>query len=187
MACLSPDEVKKIGFRCVGDNPRISDKASFYNPGNISLGNNVRIDDFCVFSAGEGGIILGDYIHVAVFSSFIGRGKIALSDFCNISSRVSVYSSNDDYSGQSMTNPTIPEAFTAVDHADVYFEKHVIVGCGSVVLPGITLREGCAIGALSLVSADCDAFSIYAGNPIKRIKSRSRDLLSIEDEFLKSK
>ena len=187
MACLSPEEIEKIGFRRVGDNPRISDKASFYNPGKITLGNNVRIDDFCVFSAGEGGIILGDYIHVAVFSSFIGRGKVTLSDFCNISSRVSVYSSNDDYSGKSMTNPMIPDSYTSVYHANVVFEKHVIVGCGSVVLPGVTLKEGCAIGALSLVSEDCDEFSIYAGNPIRRIKSRSRNLLSLENDFLKSK
>ena len=81
---------------------------------NIVIGNNVRIDDFVVLSAGQGGIEIGNYIHIAVFSSLIGAGRIALSDFCNISSRVSIYSSSDDYTGEYMTNPMMPKILTNV-------------------------------------------------------------------------
>lgn len=184
MAMLSRDLIELMGFASVGNNVQLSDRASFYNTANISLGNNVRIDDFCVLSAGVGGINIGNYIHIAVFSLLIGAGKIILSDFCNISSRVSIYSSNDDYSGLTMTNPTLPSQYTGVTHADVLLGKHVIVGCGSVVLPGVTIEEGVAVGALSLVTKDCEAFGIYAGNPARRIKERSRDLLELEAAFL---
>lgn len=187
MAMLSREAIERLGFAFVGDNVQISDRASFYGTARIALGSNVRVDDFSVLSAGIGGISIGQHVHIAVSSSLIGAGKITLSDFCNISSRVSIYSSNDDYSGTTMTNPTVPSEFTGVTHADVYLGKHVIVGCGSVILPGVTLDEGVAIGALSLVNRNCEAFGIYAGNPARRVKGRKRDLLELERQFMASK
>jgi len=187
MAMLSRDAIEQMGFASVGENVQISDRASFYGTSRIVLGDNVRIDDFCVLSAGVGGICVGNHVHVAVYSSLIGAGKITLSDFSNISSRVAIYSSSDDYSGATMSNPTVPSEYTGVTHADVYLGKHVIVGSGSVILPGVTLEEGVAVGALSLVSKHCEAFGIYAGNPARRIKERRRDLLDLEARFLNSK
>jgi galactoside O-acetyltransferase len=184
MSILNHIEIERMGFAFVGKNVLISDRASFYNCANISLGNNVRIDDFCVLSAGAGGIMIGNHVHVAVYSSLIGAGMITLSDFSNISSRVAIYSSNDDYSGTTMTNPMVPVQYTGTTHADVIVGRHVIIGSGSVLLPGVTLEEGVAVGALSLVNKNCDAFGIYAGNPAKRIKERKRDLLELETIFL---
>jgi galactoside O-acetyltransferase len=180
---------KKIDntFKKIGDNCSISEKASFYNKNKISIGDNVRIDDFCILSAGIGGIEIGNNIHIAAYSSLIGAGKITLQDFCNISSRVSIYSSNDDYSGQYMTNPTIPAHLTNVAHSDVTIGKHVIIGCGSVILPGVEIGEGSAIGALSLINKNCEPFMIYAGTPAAPLKRRSKALLSKEKQFKKEK
>ncbi len=187
MAQLTREEIERMGFAAVGANVSISDRASFYNCAGVSIGNHVRIDDFCVLSAGVGGINIGDHVHVAVYSLLIGSGRITLSDFCNISSRVAIYSSSDDYSGATMTNPTVPREYTGVVHADVFFGKHVIVGSGSVILPGLILEEGVAVGALSLVNRDCRAFGIYAGNPAQWVKERKRDLLELEQRFMSDK
>lgn len=184
MGMLSRESIDALGFLSVGENVQLSDRASFYGASRITVGNNTRIDDFCVLSAGEGGISIGDHVHLAIYSSLVGAGRITVSTFCNLSSRVAIYSSSDDYSGASMTNPTVPNEFTGVTHANVYLGKHVIVGCGSVILPGVTLEEGVAVGALSLVNRDCKAFGIYAGNPSRRIKERKRDLLELEKVFL---
>jgi len=184
MAFLDSEQIKSMGFKSVGENVLLSDKASYYNCKNISIGNNVRIDDFAVLSAGVDGIEIGSYIHIAVFSSLIGAGKITLKNFCNISSKVSIYSSNDDYSGEYMTNPMVPIQFTNVSHAPVHIGKHVIVGSGSVILPNVTLGDGVAIGALSLVTKDCEAFGVYIGTPAKKIKERKRDLLDLENKLL---
>ena len=186
MAWLTNEQIINLGFSKVGSNVLLSDKSSYYNCAKIQIGNNVRIDDFCVLSAGVGGIFIANNIHVAVYSSLIGSGKIVLSDFSNISSRVSIYSSNDDYSGIAMTNPTIPTEFTNVTHADVTIGKHVIIGSGSIILPGVIIGEGAAIGALSLVKKDCEAFTTYAGSPLKRIGKRSNNLLEVEKLFLNS-
>jgi galactoside O-acetyltransferase len=185
MAFLTLLQIQEMGLRSCGENVWISDKASIYGASRISLGNHVRIDDFCVLSAGEGGILLGNHVHVACYSSIIGVGRISIGDFSNISSRVSVYSSSDDYSGEYMTNPMIPDAFKNVDHRSVTIGRHVIIGSGSVILPGVCMGEGCAIGALSLVKVDCETFGVYAGIPALRKGERSRGLLTAEKRFLK--
>lgn len=185
MGFLSREQLENVGFAEVGKNVLVSDKASIYNPERISIGSDVRIDDFCVLSAGEGGIEIGDYIHIAVFSSLIGAGRIKLADFVNISSRVSIYSSNDDYSGDSLTNPMVPDKFKNVQSADVELRKHVIVGSGSIILPGVILNEGSAVGALSLVAKDCEEFTVYSGVPAKILKTRQKGLKKLELKFLK--
>ena len=186
MAILSETQLLEMGFKSIGKNVRISDKASFYNCSQIVIGDFVRIDDFCVLSAGSGGIFLGSYIHLAVFTSLIGSEKIEVGDFCNISSRVSIYSSSDDYSGLTMTNPMISDQFKSVKSASVSINRHTIIGASSVILPGVQLPVGVAIGAMSLVKESCEEFSIYAGIPAKKIKDRSRELLTLEKEFLKN-
>lgn len=187
MGMYSRDALERMGFAALGEGVQVSQLASFHGVSRIALGDNTRIDDFCVLSAGAGGIAIGRHVHVAVFCSLIGAGRITLGDYSNLSSRVAVYSSSDDYSGTLMTNPTIPGEFTGVRHADVRVGRHVIVGAGSVILPGITLEEGVAVGALSLVNRDCSAFGIYGGQPARRLKERSRQLLEVETRFLASR
>lgn len=95
-----------------------------------------------------------------------------------------IYSSNDDYTGCALTNPTVPPDFTNVTSLPVMLEKHVIVGSGSVILPGVIIQEGAAIGALSLVNRNCERFGFYLGIPVKRIRSRSDNLLETEARYL---
>ncbi|QDZ28850.1 acyltransferase [Noviherbaspirillum sp. UKPF54] len=179
----SEEELRSLGFHALGEHVCLSRKASIYGAAQISLGSHVRIDDFCILSAGDGGIVLGDYIHIGAYSSIIGRGRVILEDFANISSRVSIYSSNDDYSGRAMTNPTVPARFTAVRSAEVKICKHSIVGSGTVILPGVTIGEGVAVGALSLVNSDCSPFGVYAGTPAHRIKERLKNFLELEKQL----
>lgn len=186
MGWLTTEEIQSLGFAAVGKNALLSNKASYYNCPKIEIGNHTRIDDFCVLSAGIGGISIGRNVHIAVYSLLIGAGRITLGDFSNLSSRVSIYSSNDDYSGAAMTNPTVPSQFTNVTHANVTIKRHVIIGSGSIILPGVTLEEGAAIGALSLVTKNCQSFTTYAGCPLKRLGTRRQDLLEVERSFLET-
>lgn len=179
-------ELSKLGLKSVGKNVLISDKCSIYNPSNISIGDNVRIDDFCVISAGVGGIHIGNYVHIAVYCSLIGDGKIILEDFSAISSRVSVYSSTDDYSGEFMTNPMIDKEYRNVISGDVRIGKHVIIGAGSIILPNVDIGNFSSVGAMSLVNKNVEECKIVAGIPIKVIKNRSKKLIELESRFLKN-
>lgn len=187
MGFLKRKELEKMGFKSLGENVLISDKASIYFPEKITIGNNVRIDDFCVLSAGEGYINIGNYIHIAVFSAIFGGGGVIIEDFSGISSRSVIYSTTDDYSGEYLTNPTIPDKYKNIIYGKVIIEKHSIIGTGTIILPGVTLEEGTAIGANSLVLKSTEPWCIYAGSPVKKIKTRSKNLLKLEKIFLNEK
>jgi len=184
MAFYTQPELATMGFKHVGQHVCLSKNASIYNAANISIGDYARIDDFCVLSAGHGGIRLGRNVHIAIFCSLVGGALIELQDFSGLSSRVSIYSSNDDYSGNSMTNPTVPAKFKNVSEGQVILERHVIIGAGTVILPGVTLHEGSGVGALSLVKTDCAAFSMYIGSPLRKVGTRSKTILDLEKQFL---
>ena len=178
----SSEELLKIGFKSFGHHVLISRKASIYGADNITIGNNVRIDDFCIVS---GKICLGNNIHLAAYSALYGgEAGIQIDDFANISSRVCVYAVSDDYSGYTMTNPTIPEKYKHIQNEPVYIGKHVIIGSGCTILPGVNLAEGTALGAMSLCKVSTEAWKIYAGIPAKFIKNRRKDLLDLEKEYL---
>ena len=181
---LSQKELQEMGFGFVGKDVRLSRKASFYNPHKIFIGDFSRIDDFCVFSAGDGAIKIGRNVHIAVFVSILGSANVTICDFAGLSSRVSIYSSNDDYSGEYMTNPTVDSNFTNVSHAPVYIGKHVVIGSGSVVLPGVHIHDGACVGALSLVNKNCDPYKMYAGIPARFLKDRSQKIRNLETDFL---
>ncbi|HLX53336.1 MAG TPA: hypothetical protein VKR58_05320 [Aquella sp.] len=185
MAYLTKEQLQLLNFKYLGNNVKISDKASIYNPQNIYLDDNCRIDDFCILSAGVNGIHIGKYVHIAAYACLIGAAEIYLNDFSGISSRVSIYSSNDDYSGEFLCHPTVPDWCRNVYTAPVFFDKHAIVGSGSVILPGAKLCVGVVIGALSLVPGNrkYDEFMVYAGIPVKQIKKRKQDLISLEKKL----
>lgn len=185
MSFYTENELLKLGFKYLGKNVRLSTKASIYNPKNISLGDNSRIDDFSVISAGRGGIEIGRNVHIACFCSLMGQGTITINDFGGLSSRVSIYSSSDDYSGKFMTNPTVPSEYCGVDSRPVYIGKHAIIGSGALILPGSYIDIGVAIGAFALVKGHCEAWNVYAGTPLRAVKTRRQDLLNLELELLR--
>ena len=115
------------------------------------MGSNIRIDDFCILSAGKEGIYIDNYVHIGCYSSLIGQAKISVSSFANISTKVSIFSSSDDFSGNSLTNPMIDDNYKLLNHAPVTIDKHVIIGTNSTVLPGAHLEKGSAVGAHSLI------------------------------------
>lgn len=177
----SEEELLTMGFKSLGSNVKISKKCSIYNPANIEIGNNVRIDDFAILS---GKIKLKNYIHVAAYSGlFAGNAGIIMEDFSTISSRVMIYAITDDYSGNTMTNPTVPSKYKHVISEKVILQTHVIVGSGSTILPGVTIKTGAAVGAMSLVNKDLKEWGIYVGTPAKFLKKRSEKLLRLEAEF----
>ena len=59
MAFLSQAHLHAMGFRSLGQNVRISDKASIYDPEIISIGDHSRIDDFVSFQ--ERSLLAGTY------------------------------------------------------------------------------------------------------------------------------
>ena len=174
----------KIGKGC-----KISDKISVYGSDRIEIGDNVRIDDFCILSAGPRGYLkIGSHIHIAPYCALFGGSGVVMEDFSTFSSRVTCYSESDDYSGESLVGPIIPKDFKPVyDEGPIYFGKYASIGATCVILPGAYLSEGATVGACSLVRVGqkCEPWGIYAGVPVKFKKSRSKNMIQQADKFLK--
>ena len=102
-------ELQNLGLKEYGTNVLISRKCSIYGASHISIGNNVRIDDFCILS---GNIKIGNYVHISAYTSmFSGDSHIVIGDFVALSSRNVIYAESDDYSGESMVNPMVPDEY----------------------------------------------------------------------------
>ena len=132
---------------------------------------------------------IGNGVCISRKASIYGAQNISLGDhvriedFANLSSRICVYSVSDDYSGQTMTNPMVPDEYKAVESAPVHIRRHVIVGSTSVILPGVDLKEGNAFGSFSFINHDPEPWSMNAGIPARKIKDRSKNLLELEKQF----
>lgn len=109
MAFYSGQELEHFGFKFLGKNVLVSDKASLYNHEQIVLGDHSRIDDFCIIS---GQVSLGRNVHIAAFCNLAGGEKgIIIEDFSGLDYACQVFSQSDDYSGKTLTNPTVPDLF----------------------------------------------------------------------------
>lgn len=179
---LSEKELKELGLKVYGEDVRISKRAVFYSPEKITIGSHVRIDDFCFVSGGKG-IRIGDYVHIAAYSALYGKFSIEIGDYVNISSRVNIYSTSDDYSGEYLTGPLVKEAYIHDIGTRIVIEDLVIIGAGSVILPGGVLREGAAVGAMSLIKSEVPSYQIYAGVPAKFVRGRSKNMLKYLEEY----
>lgn len=184
MAYYTNDELKTLGFKYIGSNVKISDKASIYNHNEIEIGDNSRIDDFCVIS---GKIKIGRNVHITPMCLVAGGEKgVEFEDFTTIAYGAKIFTQSDDYSGETMTNSTVPKKYKNELKQSVVLKKYSIVGAGSIIMPGVVLAEGTSIGAQSLVLKSTLDWEIYCGSPAKKIKDRKKDLLTLSKEYLKS-
>lgn len=168
-------ELKEMGFASVGKNVLLSRKASIYSPSTIHIGDNVRIDDYCILS---GSIVLGSNIHISAFVALYGSKGITIKDYAGISARTTVYSAVDDFGGDYLIGPMSPKGTTNVTGGPVTMEKYTQVGASCVVMPSLTISEGSVVGAMSFVNRSLSPWGVYAGIPVKRLRDRSNGLLS---------
>ncbi len=178
-----PDELRALGIAC-GVNVRVDRSVRFFGPNRIRIGSNVRIDCFCILSA-DAPVSIGDNVHLAAGVTIFGSQGVEIGSFAGLSNRVSIFTAADDFSEGYLTNPTIPERFKKMQYGKVVLGEHVVVGCGSVIMPGCLLGRGAAVGALSLVNKNIPEFLIVTGQPARRIGTRNRERLEVlEREFL---
>ena len=181
---FTESDLSQLGFKSLGTNILIARDSIFVGVKNISIGSNVRIDSNVTFASISGALTIGNYVHIGGGSHINCTAGVSIGDFVAISQGVKIYSASDDYSGDFMTNPTVPKHLRRDQLGEIKIDRHVIIGSGSVVLPGVHLAEGAAIGALSVVKSDVPEFTIFAGSPAKFIRKRSRNVLDLSRELM---
>lgn len=157
--------------------------AKIINIERLTIGATSQIDDFVFLNAGEKTTI-GEYVHISSFCSIVGGGELIMEDFSGLSAGCRIITGSDDFTGHALTNPTVPEQFTKVKRAPVRICRHAILGSNVVVLPGVTIGEGAAVGVGAVVRKSLKPWTIYAGFDCVAIRPRpSAKMLELEAEL----
>lgn len=172
-------ELLDLGFKSIGRDCLISRKACFYGISNMSIGNNVRIDDFAILS---GHITIGNNVHVSAFVALYGSMGIEFEDYTGISARSTIYSAMDDFSGNYLVGPIHPEGTTHVTGGKVLIKRFTQIGAHTLIFPNLIVGEGCMVGACSMVRTSLEPWGIYYGTPVKRYHERKNNLMKFVNE-----
>lgn len=173
-------ELESLGLAKVGDNVLISRKASIYGAGKIVIGNNVRIDDFCILS---GSITIGSNVHISAYCALYGANGIVLEDFTGISPRCSLFSAMDDFGGDYLIGPVHPAEYTNVTGGEIRLRKYSQLGASCVVFPSVEIGEGCVVGACSMIRNSLDDWSVCHGIPAEKKRERKKGLINLIDNY----
>lgn len=159
------NKFKKIGF-----DVRISEHAIINHPHLVEIGDHISIDMWTYISTQ---LILGSYIHIAPSVSIIGgkTSSLYMEDFTNIGSGGRIVCATDDFS-QGLISPVVPIEHRTIINKPIIFKRYSTLGVNCTVLPGVTLGEGCIVGANSVVTKNTKPWMVYAGCPAKPIKPR---------------
>jgi maltose O-acetyltransferase len=132
-------------------------KLFFKNHRGISLiQHGVTWVDISKISIGERfGCNSGSYIN--------GVGGIQIGDDVLIGNNVTISSGRHPHGGRAQSifsRAVIPEP--------IVIEDDVWIGAGAVIMPGIVLRKGSVIGALSVVTKSTEEYGVYVGAPARK-------------------
>jgi dTDP-4-amino-4,6-dideoxy-D-glucose acyltransferase len=170
---LSAEELAEVGFASLGSDVRIDRRAALFNPSAIYVGSHVRVDAFAVLAGGREPLRIGSFVHVGA-SCYVsaGSGGIEIGDFTTLAPRVAVHGTSDDYLDGSLTGGIVPQELAENTSNLVRIGRHVIVGSGSVILPGVDLGEGAAVGSLTTVKGAVLRGAVVAGSPMRVVRQR---------------
>jgi len=171
------DQLRAFGFARVGEGCAIARNCTIIGLANIVLGDHVRIDGYTTLVAEQGSLRTGSHVHLCSGVVIGARGGVELGDYSSLSHGVRLLSAADDYSGDRMTNSTLPAHVLGVATAPIRVGAHAPVGTGALLLPGAELGEGTAVTAMAVVAGALPAWTICGGNPARVLRPRSRDLL----------
>lgn len=160
--------------------------AKVINPKNISIGDETVIDDF-VFLYGVGkGIEIGRFCHITVGGYLAGGGLLKMGDFSATGPRCVILAQSDNYLGNGFIGLKVfGDKYRKVDMRDVIIGRHVHIGAGTIILPGVKIGDGCSIGAGSVVTRNLPEWHICVGLPCRPIKRKpSEKQLAMEKQFL---
>lgn len=178
-------------FKSSGKRPAFGRGVTIRNPGGISLGNKVLIDEGAVLDARiNSAINLGDLVSIGRYTTLAAKGaEINLSDGVNIGSYCRIASQSKVQIGAS----TLVAAYCYIgpgNHKPADEEKpliaqemeikggvkvgeHVWIGTRTTVLDGVTIGDRAIVGAHSLVTKDVPPDTTVAGVPAKVLERKS--------------
>ena len=177
MSTLNSQQFDYSLLKSCGSDVFISAQVEIRRPHLVTVGNHVAIDTGFYLTTEA---VIGDYTHIGPYITAIGgeRSKVVVGDFSTIAAGSRLIAGSDRFLGEGFTSVTVPKQFRdEVIFSTIVLERFVGVGTNVVIMPGVTLGEGCVIGAGALVTKNTEPWTIYTGVPSLYVKVRKREKL----------
>ena len=149
--------LKKVKWRhfTIGENMHAGLRVSLWARQQLSIGNNFYIGRD---SQIETDCIVGDNVIFGNKVGIVGKYDHHFQQL-GVPIRMASRIRDIDYSWKGLDSLTV-------------IEDDVWIGYGSTIMGGVRIRKGAIIAAGSVVTKDVEAYSIYGGNPAKKIAWR---------------
>lgn len=134
----------------IGKGSTIHMHARFYNPQNITVGEDSIIGE---------GVVLD------------GRDELTIGNHVDFASEVMIYNAQHSMNAEHFA------AVESVVQGPVHIEDYVFIGPRAIILPGVKVGEGAIIAAGAVVTQNVAPYSVVGGVPAKIIGERkNKDL-----------
>ena len=172
------------GFKHLGKNVTIYPFARIIYPEMVSISDYCVLDDFTFIDGGQGVTLYG-WVHIAVHALIMGGGTCEIGAFSGIAMGAQILTGSDDYKGVTLLGPAIPPPYRRPIRSFVKIGRDCVIGANTVVLPGVTIGDGVAVGAMSLVTHDLPPWTLCYGIPAELHRDRPKDeIIALEARFL---
>ncbi len=135
----------------------------FFAKGIIKCGRDVNVEHKSSFTPG---VELGDRSGIGINCELTGPIKIGKDVM--MGPEVVIYTSGHKFNRTDI--PMMDQGFT--EAMPVTIGNDVWLGRRVIIMPGVTIGEGCVIGAGAVVTKDIPPYSVAVGVPARVIKNR---------------
>lgn len=139
----------------IGKNLHVGLRVSLWAKQTLSIGDNFYIGRD---SQIETDCVIGDNVIFANKVAIVGKYDHHYQQLgapIRMASRIR----DEDYVWKGLSNLTT-------------IEDDVWIGYGAIIMSGVIIKKGCIIAAGSILTKNTESYSIYAGNPAKKIATR---------------
>lgn len=167
----------KRDLKFCGEGVIIGKTVRIRNPKEVSIGDGTIIDDFCYISCSAD---IGNNCHIASHVNISGGGgHLVVGNYVGIASGCSLNTQSSDYLTASFELPSIPKENRFGGYGKcISFGDHVVLGAGTIVLPNVSLPEGVATAAQTILrEKSYDPWCLYAGRDSKKLLRRNNKKL----------
>jgi acetyltransferase-like isoleucine patch superfamily enzyme len=165
--------LRSPGQVSIGDQVMIDDNVVLDAKGKgarIELGNQILLGRNTILSCNKSEINIGSFVSIGPFCFFVSKSLISIGSNVSIGSGSHLMGGGHKF--DDLDKPIIRQERTS---QGIVVSDNVWIGSQVVVLDGVTLGEGCIVGAGAVVTKDVPAYSIAAGIPAKVIRSRLQE------------
>jgi virginiamycin A acetyltransferase len=143
---------------------------------HLNIGYGSKLYDSYVSHCGDAKINIGHGSYISESPRFFLDGEFHLGSFCQVSTDFTAITRRHAITDVSLGHVSGGGmGFFGEGHdkkGEIRIGNDVWIGTKATVMPGVNIGHGCVIGASSVVTKDCEPYSIYAGNPAKLIRFR---------------